>query len=126
MLYLLHPCSRAPSSGILVRNAGWVESQAEFPAQIDFAYLVIDEYGFRFSLCQNLAVIENVGVVANAEGFPDVMVGNQDANVALAQVFNNALYVNDGYRVDTGKRLIQQNKSWIGSQCPGGWPFDTS
>jgi hypothetical protein len=39
------------------------------------------------------------------------MVGYQHADATLAQLLQNALYVNDRDGVDAGERLVQQNES---------------
>ena len=47
------------------------------------------------------------------------MVGDQDANPEFLQVPDKVLDFDYGDRVDTGKGLIEQNKSWPGGQGAG-------
>jgi hypothetical protein len=66
-------------------------SEAEFLTQVYLAHIIIGQYGFRLAFRKNLAVIENVGVIANAERFPDVVVGDQDTNIQIRQVRHDFL-----------------------------------
>jgi len=76
-----------------------------FFAQIEAAdiRIVDDVLGCPFR--QNLAGIDDVGAVGQAERLADIVVGDQYADTALRQVADQRLDVADGDRVDAGKGL---------------------
>ena len=52
-------------------------------AQINRADAFIIDQFFRFSTSKNSAITDDVCLVANAQGFAHVVVGNQDADIFL-------------------------------------------
>src|SRR5690606_30320630 len=60
-------------------------------AQVDFSHFRVGNNGIGFAVSEHLACADNVGAIANAEGFAYVVVGNQDADVAAFEKANDAL-----------------------------------
>ena len=60
---------------------------------------------------ENLPFAHDVGAIDDAEGLADVVVGDQNAHIAIAQFRHNLLYLSHGDRVDPGKGLIQKQKT---------------
>jgi hypothetical protein len=60
----------------------------------------------RLTLSQDATLTDDVGVVANTEGFTNVVVGNEYAYLAIPKEAHNPLNFPNGNRVNTSKRLI--------------------
>ena len=81
-----------------------------------------DSFGddvIRSAAGQHRALVDDVGAVANAQGFPHVVIGDQDADAAFLQEADDALDFDHGDRIDAGKWFIQQDEARIGRQCAG-------
>jgi hypothetical protein len=82
--------------------------QLKFVTQIGLAY--------RFTRCnlagragfENLSLNQNVRIVASAESFSYIVIGNEYTDPAALKMRDNVFNVNDRQRVDTGKRLIKK------------------
>src|SRR2546422_5586570 len=57
---------------------------------------------------ENLAVVQDVGAIRDGQRLSDVVVGDQDADPAVAQPRDDLLDVGDGDRVDAGEGLVEQ------------------
>jgi hypothetical protein len=64
----------------------------------------------HFRVRQHRALVEDVGAVADAEGFADVVVGDQDADAAVLEVLDDALDLADRNRVDAGEGFVEQHQ----------------
>ena len=73
----------------------------EFRPQVHVTHLLVFKDDARRAFRDHLSLVEDVGMVANAQGLPDVVIGDQDADIAVAQVFDDLLDVNDGNRRNT-------------------------
>lgn len=71
------------------------------------------------SLTQDTPFKEKGGFVGDGEGLLHIVVRNQDTDIAALQGINDMLNILDRNRVDTGKRLIQQDEGRVGGKCPG-------
>ena len=58
-------------------------------------------------------------MAADPEGFADIMVSNEHADAAFAQVANDALDVEHRDRVDAREGLVEQHELRIGGERPG-------
>src|SRR5438309_6934130 len=67
---------------------------------------------------EDLAVVEDVGSIGDRERFADVVVGDQDADSAVAQSRDDLLDVGDRDRIDAGEGLVQQQVLGPGDQRP--------
>jgi hypothetical protein len=92
-------------------------SEFEFLSEIHFSYMLIFENFFRRAFRDKATVTEYIGVTADTERFPYIMVSNQYTNVALAKVSDDSLDIQHRDRIDTGERFVEQDKQRIGSQC---------
>ena len=87
-------------------------------AQIDPAHIgVVDDLGRR-AFGQHPAIIDDVGVVTNAQGFAHIVVGDQHANAPVFQEADDPLDLDHGDRVNASKGLVEQNKTRLGRQRP--------
>ena len=66
-----------------------------------------------------MSLTDNIRAFADREGLTDVMVGNQNAETAVAQVLNDAFNIDNGDRIHAGKGFIQKNKFRIRRQRAG-------
>src|SRR5207344_220297 len=57
-------------------------SESEGFAQVNPAHVRISQHRLGCALRQHTAGVENVGAVADAQGFADIVVGDQHANAA--------------------------------------------
>ena len=88
-------------------------------AQVHPAHFgVVHDLGGR-ALGQHAPVADDEGVVANAQRLAHVVVGDQHANAARLQKTDDALDLDDGNRVDTGKGLVQQDEARLRGQGAG-------
>src|SRR5258708_33175198 len=65
------------------------------------------------------AFVDDVGAVADAERFPNVMIRYERADAALLEEPNDALDVEHRDRVDAGERLVEQDEGRLGAERPG-------
>src|SRR5690606_18164326 len=82
-----------------VRRTGG-PSEAEVLAQVYLPDLAVFEDGGGFALGDDAAFGQYVGARTDAQGLAHVMVGDQHADAAVAQVLDDALDVDHGNRVD--------------------------
>ena len=61
-------------------------------------------------MSDKVSLTDNIRAFADREGLTDVMVGNQNAETAVAQVLNDAFNIDNGDRIHAGKGFIQKNK----------------
>src|SRR5262245_33053023 len=92
--------------------------QSEILAQVHLTDLPVCKDLFRSSRRNNRAPADDVGARANSQRFSDVMVGDQNPDIACAQVADDALDVEDGDRVYASERLVQQHELWLCRKCP--------
>ena len=67
----------------------------------------------------DLAIDQDVVAVGDSEGGRDVVVRDQDSDASISQPENDLLDLFNRHRVDSGERLIQQNKLWVGRKGTG-------
>src|SRR6185295_3418447 len=90
--------------------------EPEMLAQIHFSYTFIINDFFGLARGEHGAVIDNIGTVANAQGFPDIMVRDQYPNITLPQKSDYFLDVEHRDRIDPRERLVQQDESRLGGE----------
>lgn len=71
----------------------------------------------RMASGEDVAVIDNVSPIADTQGFPDVVVRDQDTDAELAEVGDMLLDINDRYRVNSSKWLVKQHEAGLGGEC---------
>ena len=87
--------------------------QTKLTAEVDVTNVLIIKYFFRGAGRYDLSGIEDVGMVTDSQHFADIVVGDQDPDIAIAEVLDNVLDIDDRDRVDAGKRFIKQDEAWI-------------
>ena len=55
--------------------------------------------------------MDEVGAIHDIERLADVVVGDEDGQAGVAEVFDDLLHVVDGNRIDAAKRLVQHEES---------------
>ena len=61
----------------------------------------------RQTFFEHLALVDDLGPVADAQGFPDVVVRIENAQATAPPQENQVLNVAHGQRVDSGARLVK-------------------
>ncbi len=89
------------------------ESDLEVVPEIDGANFLIGEYICRTAFGNQFAVAQDIRAIADAQGFANIVISDEYANIALLQVFDDALDIENGYGVDTGKGFVQQDEAGI-------------
>jgi hypothetical protein len=79
---------------------------------------VLDEFG-REPAFKDLPVGHDVRAVGDAEGFANVVIGDQDTDAVALEVQNYLANIVDREGVDPGERLIQQDESRLRRQAAG-------
>ena len=72
---------------------------------------------FWTAVGKNGAFTHDIGAIAYAQGFADVVVGNEYANISFRKLADNILDIDDRNRIDPGKRFVEQDKLRLISQC---------
>src|SRR5271165_2418519 len=62
------------------------------------------------------AVLNNVSAIGYVQGLAYLVIGDQHADSLAAQIGNNFLNVHHGQRIDSRKRLVQQNEGGLKNQ----------
>src|SRR5687768_5377785 len=94
-------------------------SKPEMFSQIYFSHAFIINDFISITASQYFAVADNIGVIADAQRFPDIMIGNEHADVAFLEKPDDLLDIQHGNRVHTCKWFIQEDKARQRCQCPG-------
>src|SRR5215467_9819811 len=97
---------------------------AELFAQIKAADVRIVDDIFGIALHQDLARVNDVGTVGQAERLAHVVVSNQHTDAALGEMADQRLYIPHSDRIDAGERLVEQHIVW--PRCQGARNLDAS
>ena len=101
---------------LLVDKLEILLAQHECRTEIFLAYhLVLGEF-FGLALKQNSTLKQQVGTVGDGQRLLHVVVGDEDTDVAVFQSPHHMLYLLDGNRVDTGKRLVEHDELRVDGQ----------
>ena len=84
---------------------------------------VVDQV-VRLAGGENGAVADDVGSVADAEGFAYVVVGNEYADAARFEEVDDFLDVDDGDGVNAGEGFVQEDEARLHGEYAG--DFDAS
>src|SRR5713101_8453121 len=82
--------------------------QPEIFAEINASYIFIINDLVGFAEGEHQSVVDDVGVVANPQRFPDVVVRDEDADAAFLEKADDFLNVEYRYRVDAREGLVEQ------------------
>ena len=73
----------------------------------------------RRALLEDHAFIQQIGPVGDGEGLTDVVVGDDDADIAVFQLRDDVLDVLHGDRVDPGEGFVQQDELRVHGEGAG-------
>src|SRR5713101_3845266 len=93
--------------------------EPEMFAQIHFSHAFIINDFFGFAVGEHRAVVDDVGAVANPQGFAYVMVCNEHADAFFLQEADNFLDIQHCDWINSCERLIEQDKTRMRGQRPG-------
>ena len=79
-------------------------------AKIHLPHLVVFQNCARLAVGDYFTIAQNISAMANSEGFADIMVRDQDADIEADQVLDAFLDIKHRYRVDPGERFVEQDK----------------
>ncbi len=96
-----------------------VELYVQSIAEVVLAGLGIHEHLPRPAVAENAALADHVAAVGDLERLADLMVGDQDADAAIAEVADDGLDAVDRDRVNSGERLVKQDNLGIGDEATG-------
>jgi len=60
--------------------------------------------------------VDNVGAVDQSQGFPDIVISDENTDTALFQVLDEKLNVADGNRIDSGERFVEEHEGGTAGQ----------
>jgi len=80
-------------------------------AEIDFPDVFIINNLARRARSEYAPLVDDVGAIANAERFPDIVVGDQHADAALFQEPDDFLDVEHGDRINARKRFVEEDEA---------------
>ena len=83
-------------------------------AQINFPYAFIINDFLGFPAGQNGPVVDNIGTVADTQGFPDTVVGDQDPDLTILKKTNDFLNIEYGDRIDSGEGFVEEDELRVG------------
>src|SRR5438105_8148856 len=89
---------------------GLILVQSELSPQINPPDLFVGGEAGRRAALENDAAMHDVGAISNAQRFTDVVIGDEYADAAIAEMKNDFLDVGDGNRVDPGERLVEEHE----------------
>src|SRR5205085_3694889 len=88
-------------------------------AQIEAADILVGDEGLGAAGEQDLAAIDDAGAVDDVERLADIVIGDQDADVAILEIPDQVANVLDRNRVDAGEGLVEQHDRGIGGERAG-------
>src|SRR2546426_10555187 len=59
---------------------------------------------------ENRSIVDDISAICDLQGFSHIVVSHKNTNPFRFQMINDFLNLNHGYRIDPGKRLVQENK----------------
>src|SRR5438552_8197173 len=88
-------------------------SHSEFVTQIQTPHVCVLSQRARRARAKYFSFSHYVRAVGYPEGFAHIVIGNQNADAAAAEVENHTLNIVDCLWIDAGKRLVEQNELWL-------------
>src|SRR5438034_6431791 len=79
--------------------------QSELRPQIYSTHVVVARQTRRRAAAEDRAVVNDVRAIGDAQRLADIVIGDEHADAAVAQVKDDFLNVGDGNRIDAGKGL---------------------
>src|ERR1700689_1439582 len=91
-------------------------SKAEFFAEVKPAHIRIGDNFVRTAFGQDSTSINDIGAVRQPQGFPHIVVRNQDSDTAIGEMSDEVLNVADRVWIDAGTGLVEQHVVRIGGE----------
>ena len=91
----------------------------EVASEVFLADIGVVGEGSGSAFLEDGAFVEEVGVVGDAEGLADVVVGDEDANVAFFEFPDNVLDVLHGDGVDACEGFVEEEEHGVVGEGPG-------
>ena len=73
----------------------------------------------RRTLSQNVATVNDVGAIDQPEGFPHIVIGNQNADTSPFEVTHEILDIADRDRVNARERLVEEHERRFAGERAG-------
>ena len=73
----------------------------------------------RRAFGQDVAAVDDVGAVDQAEGFAYIVIGDEDPDASTLQVADEILNVADGDRIDASERFVKQHEGRLAGKRAG-------
>ena len=93
-------------------------SELELLSEIHFSNVLIFQNILRRACRDQNSVTQYISVTADAERFSDIMVSDQDPDIALTQMPDDTLDIQHRDWIDARKGFVEQDEQGIGCQCP--------
>ena len=90
--------------------------QSEMLAQVDAAHALIGNDGLGRAAFEHAPFADDVGAVADTQGFADTVVGDQHTDAAVLEKADDFLDVQHGDRIDPREGLVEQDEFGVGGQ----------
>src|SRR3569623_1111658 len=100
-----------PASGQRTITSAEETSELELLAEVNLAYQLVFQHFIRRAFGDHLAFGKDVGAFADAQGFTDIVVGDQHADAAVVQMLDDALDVAHCNRVNASEGLVKQDEA---------------
>ena len=88
----------------------------EILSQVHLPDLLIVKQCLGCAGSDKAAFVENICAAANAQCLAHIMVGDQHADAAFSQMFDDALDIDHGNRIDAGEGFIEQYEARFGGE----------
>src|SRR5690242_8616256 len=85
--------------------------QPEILAEVNASYIFIIDDLIGFAEGEHQAFVNYVRMVANPEGFPHVVVRDENADAAFLQKADDFLNIEHGDRIDAGERFVEEDEA---------------
>src|SRR5690606_6489104 len=94
-------------------------SKAKFLAEVKAADFRAGDDVVGPPLIENLAGMNDVGAVDEAERLAHIVVGDEHADAEAGEMADERLDVADGDRIDAGERLVEEHEGGTAGERPG-------
>src|SRR6266576_1903545 len=92
------------------------KSEPEFLAKVKAANVRVVDDLVRTAFRQNFPSIDNISAIGEAQRFPHIVVGDQDADAAIGEMADEVLNVAHRNRIDAGEGFVEQHVVGAGGE----------
>lgn len=104
------------SPATLVEELEVLLLEHEVGSEVLLAHGLVGGKFLRSALEEYATLKEEVSAVGDIQSLVDIMVGDENADIAELQLPDDMLDVLHSDRVDTGKRLVEHDELWVDGQ----------